>query len=77
MSVSQRDPLHLLEYPPQVNHARATFQISALRLISSRPKLRSIGRLMSWDVESSELDTFAQILRKANGMRLLQDIDIV
>ena len=52
-------------------------QISALRLISSRPKLRSIGRLMKWDVEPSELDTFAQILRKANGMKLLQDINIV
>jgi len=51
--------------------------ISALRLISSRPKLRSIGRLMKWDVEPSELDTFAQILRKANGMKLLQDINIV
>lgn len=51
--------------------------ISALRLISSRPKLRNLGRLLKWDVEPSELKTFAQILRKANSLKLLQNISIV
>lgn len=50
--------------------------ISALRLINSRPKLRSLGRLLKWDVEHSELHTFAEILRKANGLKLLQEIKI-
>ena len=51
--------------------------ISALRLISSRPKLRTVGRLLHWDVEPSELTTFIQILRKAKSLNLLQDITIV
>ena len=51
--------------------------ISALRLISSRPKLRTIGKLLKWDVEPSELLAFTQILRNANAMKLLQEIDIV
>ena len=46
--------------------------ISALRLISSRPKLRTVGRLLHWDVEPSELTTFIQILRKAKSLNLLQ-----
>ncbi len=50
--------------------------ISALRLISSRPKLRAIGRLLEWDVQEGELANFAGILRRANGMKLLQDISI-
>jgi len=37
--------------------------ISALRLITSRPKLRIVGRLLHWDVEPCELTTFVQILR--------------
>jgi len=48
--------------------------ISALRMISSRPKLRSIGHLLMWDVEVSELDAFAKILRRAKSFNLLQDI---
>lgn len=51
--------------------------ISALRLISSRPKLRTVGRLLHWDVEPSELTTFIQILRKAKSLSLLQDITII
>jgi len=51
--------------------------ISALRLISSRPKLKTVGRLLHWDVEPSELTTFIQILRKAKSLSLLQDITIV
>ena len=51
--------------------------ISALRLITSRPKLRIVGRLLHWDVEPSELNTFIQILRKAKSLNLLQDITIV
>lgn len=51
--------------------------ISALRLISSRPKLRTVGRLLHWDVEPSELTTFVTILRKAKSLNLLQDITIV
>jgi len=50
--------------------------ISALRLISSRPKLQTIGELLHWDVEPSELDTFIQILRRARSLSLLQDIHI-
>lgn len=50
--------------------------ISALRMISSRPKLRSIGHLLQWDVEASELEAFAQILRRAKSLNLLQDITI-
>jgi len=50
--------------------------ISALRLISSRPKLRTIGGLLDWDVEPSELATFIQILRRAKSLNLLQDIHI-
>ena len=46
--------------------------ISALRLFNSRPKFKSIGNLLSWDVEQSELDTFEQILRKAKGLNLLR-----
>ena len=46
--------------------------ISALRLLSSRPKLKSMGNLLTWDVEPSELETFEQILRKAKGLGLLQ-----
>ncbi len=51
--------------------------ISALRLISSRPKLRAIGKLLKWDVEPTELQTFAQILRRANSLKLLQEISII
>ncbi|TRY70474.1 hypothetical protein TCAL_16422 [Tigriopus californicus] len=51
--------------------------ISALRLISTRGKLRHIGSVMTWDVEPSELLTFAQILRNANSLKLLQKITIV
>lgn len=51
--------------------------ISALRLISSKPKLKTIGRLRHWDVEPSELETFIQILRKAKSLNLLHDINIV
>ena len=46
--------------------------ISALRLFNSRPKIKSIGNLLSWDVEPSELNTFEQILRKAKGLNLLR-----
>ena len=46
--------------------------ISALRLFNSRTKFKSIGNLLSWDVEQSELDTFEQILRKAKGLNLLR-----
>ena len=46
--------------------------ISALRLFNSRPKFKSIGSLLSWDVEPSELNTFEQILRKAKGLNLLR-----
>ena len=51
--------------------------ISALRMISNRPKLRSLGHLLQWDVEVCELDAFAQILRKAKSLSLLQDISIL
>lgn len=51
--------------------------ISALRMISSRPKLCSIGHLLQWDVEESELEAFAQILRRAKSLNLLQDITIL
>ena len=37
--------------------------ISALRLITTMPKLRVVGRLLHWDVEPCELSTFIQILR--------------
>jgi hypothetical protein len=47
------------------------------RLISSKPKLKTIGRLRHWDVEPSELETFVQILRKAKSLNLLHDITIV
>ena len=51
--------------------------IAALRLLSSRPKLKSIGNLLKWDVEPSELQTFEQILRKAKGLNVLRhDIQI-
>jgi hypothetical protein len=50
--------------------------ISALRLISTRPKLRALGALSAWDVEEGELSTFAGILRRANGLGLLQHISI-
>jgi len=50
--------------------------ISALRLISSRPKLKTMGELLHWDVEPSELETFIQILRRARSLNLLQDIHI-
>ena len=30
--------------------------ISALRMISNRPKLRSLGQLLQWDVEVCELE---------------------
>ena len=35
------------------------------RLITSKPKLRTVGRLLHWDVEPCELDTFIGILRYA------------
>ena len=37
--------------------------ISALRLITTLPKLRIVGRLLNWDAESSEINSFIQILR--------------
>ena len=46
------------------------------RLISSRPKLKTMGELLHWDVEPSELETFIQILRRARSLNLLQDIHI-
>jgi hypothetical protein len=46
--------------------------ISAMRLFNSRPKFKSIGNLLSWDVEPSELTTFEKILRKAKGLNLLR-----
>jgi len=51
--------------------------ISALRLITTLPKLRIVGRLLNWDAESSEINSFIQILRKAKSLNLLQDITIV
>eukprot|EP00096_Caligus_rogercresseyi_P012367 TRINITY_DN5149_c0_g1_i1.p1 TRINITY_DN5149_c0_g1~~TRINITY_DN5149_c0_g1_i1.p1 ORF type:complete len:559 (-),score=92.53 TRINITY_DN5149_c0_g1_i1:63-1739(-) len=51
--------------------------ISALKLVSSRPKLSLMGNVFEWDVEPSELETFAHILRKAKALNLLQDITIV
>jgi hypothetical protein len=65
---------HLQEF---VLRGGALTLISALRLISSRPKLHTVGRLLHWDVEASELDTFIQILRRAKSLNLLQDISIV
>ena len=65
---------HLQEF---ILRGGALTLISALRLISSRPKLRTVGRLLHWDVEPSELETFIQILRKAKSLSLLQDISIV
>ena len=47
--------------------------ISAMRLLNSRPKLKTIGRIMKWDVEYSELDTFSQILNKARHLNLLPE----
>ena len=46
--------------------------ISALRLFNSRPKFKSIGNLLTWDVEPSELVNFEKILRKAKGLNLLR-----
>ena len=37
--------------------------ISALRLITTLPKLRIVGRLLNWDAEASEINSFIQILR--------------
>ena len=37
--------------------------ISALRLIPTLPKLRIVGRLLNWDAEPSEINSFVQILR--------------
>ena len=56
--------------------------ISALKLLNSRPKLAKIGHILKWDVEPaplregwpSELDTFAQIVNKARGLNLLQNV---
>ena len=48
--------------------------ISALRLLNSRPKLRLIGHLLRWDVETSELETFGQIIGKAQSLNLLHDV---
>ena len=45
--------------------------ISALKLLSDRPKLRTIGALSKWDVEPSEYAAFQGILFKAKGMKLL------
>ena len=42
--------------------------ISALRLITTMPKLRVVGRLLHWDVEPCELSTFIQILRSVRSL---------
>ena len=48
--------------------------ISALRLLNSRPKLKTIGHILKWDVEVSELDTFGQIIKRAKRLNLLHDV---
>lgn len=49
--------------------------ISALRLLNCRPKLRRIGRILQWDVELSELETFGQIIKRAKSLNFLhQDV---
>ena len=57
----------------QVKNSSLTL-ISALRLLDSRPKLAKIGQILKWDVELSELDTFAQIVTKARSLNLLQNV---
>ena len=57
----------------QVKNSSLTL-ISALRLLDSRPKLTKIGQILKWDVELSELDTFAQIVTKARSLNLLQNV---
>ena len=57
----------------QVKNSSLTL-ISALRLLDSRPKLTKIGQILKWDVELSELDTFAQIVYKARSLNLLQNV---
>lgn len=46
--------------------------ISALRLLNSRPKLRTIGHILKWDVEPTELEMFGQIVHRAKSLNLLQ-----
>ena len=48
--------------------------ISALRMLNSRPKLKTIGHILQWDVEISELDTFGQIIKRAKSLNLLHDV---
>lgn len=49
--------------------------ISALRLLNSRPKLKTVGNILEWDVELSELETFGQIVNRAKSLKLLrQDV---
>ena len=57
----------------QVKNSSLTL-ISALRLLNARPKLTKIGQILKWDVELSELDTFAQIVTKARSLNLLQNV---
>ena len=47
--------------------------ISALRLLNARSKLRRIGRILQWDVELSELETFGQIIKRAKSLKLLHE----
>ena len=52
--------------------------ISALKLLSGRPKLKKIGALSKWDVEPSEHLAFLGILLKAKGMNLLhRDMNVL
>lgn len=48
--------------------------ISALRLLNSRPKLTTIGHVLDWDVEPSELETFGQIVKRAQSLHLLHEV---
>ena len=48
--------------------------ISGLRLLNSRPKLRTIGHILQWDVEPSELVTFGHIIKRAQSLNLLHDV---
>ena len=48
--------------------------ISALRLLNSRPKLTTIGHVLDWDVEPSEIETFGQIVKRAQSLHLLHEV---
>lgn len=47
--------------------------ISALRLLTSRPKIKTIGHILQWDVEPSELETFGTIIKRAKSLNLLHN----